>query len=605
LNVRGGRRDEVLLLIDGVEVRDPFHIREIGGAISLVDTNLVENMSFVTGGMTADFGSRMSGVLDIRTLEPAADDEERHALGVSFINAHARTQGTFADGRGRWLASARRGYLDLIMKRIQDDDEEFTPRYSDAFAKLSYEIGPNTSLAAHVLLGADELTFLHDDGVQSAAGDAQTATGWMTLDHAWSDRLRMLTIVSSGKTDRQRQAEDDRPEEVIAILNDRAELEFATLRNDWTWQMNDAHLIRWGLNTQRERGDHDYRRVSMITDPALVGDQPVDTSASVLLDSQLDASGAYGAWRTRLLESVTMELGARWDRYRYGDGSTYTRTAPRVNIVFTPGRHTEFRAAYSGIHQPQSVYELQVEDGASSFSPPEKVEQITVGFLRRLGPAGSLRVDLYDKRYSDVRPLFANLFDAYELIPEAQPDRVRIDARRARVQGAEVTVRGAFGRGFSGWVGYAWSNAEEYDGAWRARSWDQRHSATGNLQWQGSKWRASLASTYHSGWPTTAVNPTEVLNPDGTTRLAPVLGPRNGENLDAFWRVDLRASREVRLERGKLTWYLEVFNLLNRDNPCCIEDFALVSRPDGSFAAQPSFDYWLPLLPSFGVLYEF
>jgi outer membrane receptor protein involved in Fe transport len=263
------------------------------------------------------------------------------------------------------------------------------------------------------------------------------------------------------------------------------------------------------------------------------------------------------------------------------------------------------RAAYGVIHQPHSVYELQVEDGLSSFFPPEQVEQVTLGFQRRVGASGSLRVDAYGKRYSDVRPLFANLFDAYELIPEAQPDRVRVDALRARVRGVEAMARGHLGSRLSGWLGYAWSQAEEHDGEWRPRLWDQRHAATGSLQWEGVKWRASLTSIYHTGWPTTPLRVIEVANPDGSTRLEASLGPRNSERLGSFWRVDLRASRQVRLDRGALTWYLEVFNLLNRDNPCCIEDFDVLAVPGDSLATRPNYDHWLPLLPSFGVLYEF
>lgn len=72
LNVRGGRRDEVLVLIDGAEIRDPFHIREASGAISLVDTNLVQEMRLVSGGATADLGHHMSGVLDISTAGTAS-----------------------------------------------------------------------------------------------------------------------------------------------------------------------------------------------------------------------------------------------------------------------------------------------------------------------------------------------------------------------------------------------------------------------------------------------------------------------------------------------------------------------------------------------------
>ncbi len=608
LNVRGGRRDELLIQIDGSEIRDPFHIREANGAISLVDTNLVEEMRLVSGGATADLGWHMSGVLDIRTLDPARQHERRSALGVSFINAFLRSQGSFDEERGRWLASARRGYLDLVMKRIQDEDEEFTPRYQDAFAKVAYDLSPGTTLAAHALLGTDELTFVDSDGNRSSGGDAETGTLWLTLDHEWSESLRMSMIAAGGSTDRRRSANEDRPDELTADLDDSADFQYASLRQDWAWQPHSRHLFKWGVSASRERADYDYRRDSFITDPFLAGDEPIDTSQRVLLDTEVQGTGGYAAWRTRLASLVVAEVGARWDRWRYDDAGSYDRTSPRVNLVYQPTAGSELRLAWSSIHQPHAVDELQVQDGASAFFPPERAEQIVAGFEQRLGDAASVRVDVYRKRYSDLRPQFMNLFDPFELIPEAEPDRVRVAATRARVRGVELTLRGSLGEQWSGRLSYARSKAEEDDGSgWLPRFWDQRDAASMNLSWEGVSWRASLSGIYHSAWPTTELTARVVSAPGGGFTVEPVLGPRNGERLDSFLRLDLRASREVRFTGGSaLTFYVEIFNVLNRKNACCTEEFDLRNAPGGgAVLVEPQLDYWLPLLPSFGVQYEF
>ena len=54
LNIRGGRREEALLTIDGAEIHNAFHFRDLDGALSVLDTNLVQGIDFITGGMTAD-----------------------------------------------------------------------------------------------------------------------------------------------------------------------------------------------------------------------------------------------------------------------------------------------------------------------------------------------------------------------------------------------------------------------------------------------------------------------------------------------------------------------------------------------------------------------
>jgi outer membrane cobalamin receptor len=605
LNIRGGRRDEVLLLVDGVEIQDPFHIREVDGVISLIDTNLVERIGLTTGGMTAEWGDRMSGIVDIHTRRPQPDDPQRFALGVSFINAFARAGGAFADGRGSWLASARRGYMDLIVRRVQDDDEEFTPRYQDAYAKFHYDVSDSTSLSGHVLLGTDDLTFLDDDGNRASGGEAETAYVWSTLDHAWSDSLRTLTIVSASTVDRQREADDIRPEDIVASLDNRAEFEFLALRQDWSWQPWSRHLWRWGLTAERQHADYDYQLTSFITDPLITGGVPIDTSRAADVDASGWKAGVYASYRTRLAEPLTLEVGVRADRYHYPGGASYDRASPRFNLVWRTGTRGELRASWSIVHQPQGINELQVEDGVTDFFAPEEAEQAALGYSWRLGDAYSLRLDTYWKDYSNLRARFENALDPHELIAEAEPDRVRIDAERARARGVEFSIRRDAPRGWKGWLSYAYSQAEDLeDGTWRPRTWDQSHAASFGVTWAGAKWSLGVNGIYHSGWPTTDVDVRVVQQPNGQPALQPVFGERNGERLAPFSRLDLRASRRSQLDRGVLTWYFEVYNLLDRDNQCCVEDFKLVDAM-GSPHLEPNYDYWLPLLPSFGFQYEF
>ena len=134
LNIRGGRREEALLTIDGAEIHNGFHFRDIDGALSVLDTNLVEGIDFITGGMTADLGDYMSGAVGLETHRPSPEDEYRSGVGVSFVSAYGRSSGTFADDRGWWLGSVRRGFLDVLTARAVNDNETLTPRYTDVFA---------------------------------------------------------------------------------------------------------------------------------------------------------------------------------------------------------------------------------------------------------------------------------------------------------------------------------------------------------------------------------------------------------------------------------------------------------------------------------------
>ncbi|HEY6124738.1 MAG TPA: hypothetical protein VIV63_08810, partial [Steroidobacteraceae bacterium] len=88
------------------------------------------------------------------------------------------------------------------------------------------------------------------------------------------------------------------------------------------------------------------------------------------------------------------------------------------------------------------------------------------------------------------------------------------------------------------------------------------------------------------------------------TAVEGVVGERNAENMAAYTRVDLRANRDVQLRNSRISFYLEVTNLLNSRNECCVEHFHLEQRSAGPYLVKET-AYWLPMLPSFGFQWEF
>ena len=249
LNIRGGRREEALLTVDGAEIHNGFHFRDIDGALSVLDTNLVEGIDFITGGMTAEYGDYMSGVVGLQSRRPSADDEYRSGVGISFVSAYGRTSGTFAGDRGSWLMSARRGFLDVLTERVVEDNEQLTPRYTDVFGAANFEIGERSALAARVLMSDDDLKFMtEDDGDDiDSAGTGHSAHLWLEFDHGWTDTLQMNTLLSVATVNQQRDASGTDDQRTGNVHSDN-EFRFLDFKQDWSWRSAIASC-RAGVST--------------------------------------------------------------------------------------------------------------------------------------------------------------------------------------------------------------------------------------------------------------------------------------------------------------------------------------------------------------------
>ena len=607
LNIRGGRREETLLRIDGAEIHNGFHFRDLDGALSVLDTNLVDSIDFVTGGMTAQYGDYMSGVVEMRTRRPTAEDPYRSAAGISFVSAYGRTGGVFADGRGAWLTSARRGYLDVVMERVQAEDEQITPRYTDVFSSLYYDLGEHASVSAHVLLGEDDLKLVsHDDDDIDSAGQGRAGHFWVTLDQQFGERLRASTIVATSAV-RQRRVAAGSDEQRTGDVDADFHFRFLDLRSDWNWSVTDRLVLLFGANAGRAQADYDYRLIGVLVNPAAPGGL-VDISHAHDLEVRGSKQGAHVAWRARVAGDFVVEAGTRWDLYRYPDGLEFGVVSPRLNAVRGLGERGELRAALGVSHQPQGIHELQVEDNLIAFFEPERVRQAVLGYTHRFDRGLSARVDVYRKEYSRLRPRFENALDPVQLIPEGAVDRVRIDAPIAQAQGVEITLRREAEGGFAGWASVALASAEEkvIGEGWAPRLWQQRHSLSFGLSWTGAKWNLNLAGLYHSGTPTTKLSQAQITPPGGGPTVDVIVArERNGDQLGAYARMDLRASRTVQLRSSRFNYYIEVTNLLNRRNPCCTDSYRLELDAGGWMRLRAEETYWLPMLPSFGFQFEF
>ena len=598
---RGGNDDEIGIVLNGQSLFDPFHVRDYQSIFSAIDARAIEGVEVYTGGFPVIYGNRMGGLVLMESLQPV---NARHTeIGLSVYNTSFLTAGRDADSH--WLVSARRGNLDLVI-----DPKFGSPSYYDVFAEYAFDITPAATLSINALYADDRVDIILEsepeelEQVVSNTGNAQL---WLQLDNRWSNELSSKTVLSATSFTNRRTGSLNDEEKIVATVFDDREVQQFGFRQDFTFTASDTHLVQWGLQLQYSDASYDYRNTAEYFGLSAMYEGQEESSSVAVVTSPNGASySLYFADRWKLSTRTVMEWGLRFDDQTYTELSSDSQLSPRISFLQSVGDSSELRFSWGRYHQAQEVNELQVEDGISNFWPAQRTDHLIVGYRHLFNQQYSLRVEAFHRNMRQVQPRFENLFDPLGLIPEVQPDRVRLDPSSAESRGLEISLDATRGS-VNWWASYVLSRAtDRIDGVDELRSWDQRHAVQGGISWSNEQWDVALAGSVHSGWPLTELFLIEDgIDDDGEIEYVAVPGPRNVGRHPTFASLDFRISRKWDVGRGSLMAFLEISNLTNRRNECCL-DWDLEENEDtGEEVFERGVDYWMPLLPAIGVLWEF
>jgi hypothetical protein len=590
-HMRGGDQNETLVLLDGLPLYEPFHLRLLQGPSSVLDQRIIAGLDVYAGGFTVEFGDRMSAVIDAHSLRPEA--ESYYELGLSLMHANALASQRFADGRGQWLASFRRSNLDEVADVLHSDVGEAT--YHDGFARVDYAWSPATHGSLHMLLANDNATINNSAGTEYADVKYLNSYVWATLSHDWNDRLGSTGLVSFTRVSAQREASVIEPGRRTGIVSDERDYDVLGLKLDGRYETG-RWLQRAGIDIRRLDARYDYASTVDFADDFPFPDAPAaDVTRRLSPHPTGEHVALYYTVRGRLTDSLTAELGLRWDEQTYGVDAD-DQFGPRLNLAWRATDRTRLLASWGRYQQFQGIEELQVEDGIDQFFRSASADHSIVGVEYRLTLAHQLRVEAYRKDYRNLPTRHESLYDPLSLAPELRWDRVAITPSSALAEGVELLLTRKSADEWSGWLGYAWARVtDRVDGRGVPRSWDQTHTLNLGLLWSAGPWQATIAAQYHTGWPVTSIG----LDAQGNV----VQGPRNDRRYSDYSSLDAKLSYEWSLPRGTLTLHGELTNALDRRNPCCTDiEYQTV---DGVPALDSELRHWLPLVPSVGVLWKF
>jgi hypothetical protein len=590
-HVRGGEERELLVRLDGLALHQPFHLRGFLSVASILDPRAIAGIEVLSGGFPPSYGGKLSAVIDMTTRSATAP---RHfVLGISLVSFSGWGEGTFDGGSGRWMLSARRGFLDLALRMTDVQlDAKFDPRFWDAFAKGEHSLGDRNTLAISVLAAGDDVGF-HSD-TQNATSTTADAYGNAILRSAFAGGLFAETALEGGSVSTRRNGTAAGGGVVGTFRDDRV-LTFVGARQSVEEPLSSGLALKGGWEVRAQKAVYDHASDRLNTDVVLLAlGFPARRTIAFSPGPTGTQWAAFVSARTPIGTRLTAEAGVR------GEGATWSGSAdllPRLGLAADVGKGTTLRAAWGLFAQPQGLDELYPEERTETFFPASKVEHRILSLDTALARSVSVRLEAWQKVYRRLTPRWENLFDPIESVPELQGDRIRLAPESAEAKGLELLVRHE-GPRLGLFLAWTLSRAtERLEGVDFARSWDQLHAVTASVVYRPGL-RTSLAATFitHTGWPYT-----DVVLANGT----PVLGPRNEVRHPTYHRLDLRASHRFPLGKGSLRAYIEVMDIYNQRNECCIDSVRL-RKPAGS---QPTldirFETWIGRVPSFGLEWEF
>lgn len=585
--VRGGSPLENLFIVDNIEIPNInafANFASAGGTVSILDTELIQDVTFLTGGYPAPYINRVSSVLQIAQRE--GDREQvRGRLTLGFAGAGAILEGPINKGRGSWVVSARRSFLDFFTKDIGFGG---VPVLYTINAKAVYDLTPqdrlwlvNVSGVDRIRLGLTEETDL-DEGLADfdiRYTGWRTATGfnWQRIFGSRGVGLLGVThseaAVTSTVKDLVRAGVpppgvpvDDIIDQGPVVFREGSREGETTIKYDLT-----TYLSMMGRkNKVQAGGSFKVFRLNYNTGSPLGDDSPFSVEPGInafTLDRAFTAyqSGAYVQGTMDLSPRLNLTWGGRVDHYQY---IGHTRVSPRAGVGYKVSDRLTWSASYGQYFQ-QPFFLFLASFPENGRLKPLKSDHFVSGltFL----PAESVRMTLegYYKRYSDypVSTQFptlslANVGDTFNVREVLFP---MTSAGRGRAYGVEAFIEKAPGGRWYGQANLSFAKSEQagLDKELRPGSFDYPFvvNVTGGVNLTPT-WLASTRVSWLGGRPYTPFD--DALSASagrGIFDLARV----NAERAPAYFRLDVRVQRTFAWRRP-FVLFAGVQNLTNRQN---------------------------------------
>jgi hypothetical protein len=592
--VRGGTADQNLILLDEAPVYNASHLL---GFFSTFNSDALKDVSIIKGNNPAQYGGRLSSVLDVKMKE-GNNQDYNVAGGIGLISSRVSVEGPLQKDKSSFILSGRRTYADVFLK-ASEDFKDIKLYFYDLNAKANIWINDKNRVFASGYFGKDVLGFGDNFGIEW--GNATATIRWNSII---SPKLFSNTSVIYSKYD------------FNIILNSggsdfniNSQIKDWNLKEEFQWFANAKNKMRFGFNTIHHT----------ITPNRFLGD-------AVTQEGKISRKGWENAVfvnnTTEVSKRLTLDYGLRFSSYTILGGDTYRKYDNGIlkdsvvladndfgKAYFNPEPRFQFSFLVNDVSSIKGGYarntqHLHLLGNSTSSSPSDQWIGNSYNIKPEIGDQYSLG---YFRNFKDSKYQFSA--EAYYKDMQNQvdykngADLIGVDDTesellygKGRAYGVELLLKKTTGR-FTGWIGYTLSKTERKinginENNWYVAKQDRTHdiSIVGTYD-LNEKWALSGLFVYNTGNAVTF--PSGKYTVDGNTTF--YYTERNGYRMPAYHRLDIGATyTKPKRKKFESSWNFSLYNVYGRENAYTITFEDDPDDPSRTRALQTSLFRWVP-----------
>lgn len=613
--VRGGGVDQNLILLDEAPVYNAAHA---GGIFSVFNGDVVKDVQLYKGGISSEYGGRLSSVLDIRTNDGNMR-EFSGSGGIGALSSRLALEGPIVKNESSFVLAGRRTYVDLFFPLARDTAiHDVVFYFHDINAKANWIVNKKNRLFLSSYIGRDVIR--PSDDFQMSYGNITNTLRW---NHLFSERIfSNFSFIFSNFDYNLGVPEGD------FSFNWKSNIIDFTIKNDYNFFISPHLTFKTGWQSTFHKfkpGTVKTPDNSMFSFPDLKDNHALEHAVYAQFDHEISSelSIHYGIRLSafqNIGSGVLYEYSAEYvatDSTIYNSGdiyNTFVSPEPRLSLRYVINDKSSLKTGYNRMAQyihlatnTASPTPLDIWFPSSPNIKPQYADQIAAGYFRNfLSNRIETSVELY---YKKMRNTIDFKDHAMLLLNEHLEGEMRIGS--AYSYGLELLIRKETGK-LTGWISYTLSETKRHipeinNGQEFSAPYDKPHDFAIVASYNLTD-RINFSGNWIYTSPPPRTMPTGRFEYDGM--IVPVYSERNTVRLFPYHRLDLSVTirgkgKSKRPDANGIfrdfrsSWNFSVYNVYARKNPYSIN----FKQDEGTNTTRAEILYLFKALPS--VTYNF